>query len=87
MYINNLCRCFLSHETRHVASIVENILQCALDFRSCLTGGIWNVGMDRGDLLGNFSRINISQVILASLLLMMHAQLELYSVLLDFLSG
>lgn len=72
---------------RHVASIVENILQCALDFRSCLTGGIWNAGMDRGDLLGKFSRINISQVILASLLLMMHAQLELYSVLLDLLSG
>lgn len=72
---------------RHVASIIENILQCALDFRSCLTGGIWNVGMDRGDLMGKFSRINISQVILTSLLLMMHAQLELYSILLDLLSG
>lgn len=43
--------------------------------------------MDRGDLMGKFSRINISQVILTSLLLMMHAQLELYSILLDLLSG
>ncbi|XP_040992512.1 uncharacterized protein LOC121239342 isoform X1 [Juglans microcarpa x Juglans regia] len=55
--------CFLSDETRHVASIIENILQCALDFRSCLTGGICGVGMDQEDLMGTFSRINISQVL------------------------
>lgn len=79
--VNNLCRCFLSDKTRPVASIIENILQCALDFRSCLTGGICDVGMDQEDLLGTFSRINISQVILTSLLKILHTQHELQSVL------
>ncbi|XP_059430349.1 uncharacterized protein LOC132163972 isoform X4 [Corylus avellana] len=61
--MDSLHICFLSDETRNVASIIENILQCALDFRSCLTGGIWDIGMDQGDMWGNFSRINISQVL------------------------
>ncbi|XP_022731919.1 uncharacterized protein LOC111286290 isoform X3 [Durio zibethinus] len=56
-------RCFLSDETRSIASIIENILQCALDFRSCLTGGRWNVGLAEGDLMDKLSRINISQVL------------------------
>ncbi|XWS52751.1 hypothetical protein CRYUN_Cryun11dG0099100 [Craigia yunnanensis] len=55
--------CFLSDETRSIASIIENILQCALDFQSCLSGGIWNVGLAEGDLLDKLSRINISQVL------------------------
>ncbi|OMO71121.1 Spc97/Spc98, partial [Corchorus capsularis] len=53
--------CFLSDETQPVASIIENILQCALDFRSCIAGGIWNVGLAECDLLEKISRINISQ--------------------------
>lgn len=61
--MDSLHICFLSDETRTVASIIENILQCALDFRSCLNGGIWDVKMDRGDLLGKCSRINISKVL------------------------
>lgn len=59
-------RCFLSDETRSVASIIESILQCALDFRSCLSSSTWDVGLDQGDLLGKLSRINVSQVILIS---------------------
>jgi len=51
------CRCFLSDETKAVGSIIESILQCALDFRSCLT-----IGACRGDFLGELSTINISQV-------------------------
>ncbi|XP_050222979.1 uncharacterized protein LOC126673061 isoform X2 [Mercurialis annua] len=50
--------CFLSGETRPVASIIENILECALEFRACLTTSTW----DEGGLLGKLSRINISQV-------------------------
>ncbi|KAE8037663.1 hypothetical protein FH972_010235 [Carpinus fangiana] len=61
--MDSLHICFLSDETQNVAGIIENILQCALDFRSCLTGGIWDIGMDQGDMWGNFSRINISQVL------------------------
>ncbi|KAL5576039.1 hypothetical protein UlMin_017738 [Ulmus minor] len=56
--------CFLSDEMRPVASIIDSILQCALDFRSCLRGGMWGVGIiDKGDLEGRLSRINISQVL------------------------
>ncbi|XP_039065159.1 gamma-tubulin complex component 6-like [Hibiscus syriacus] len=55
--------CFLSDETKPIASTIENILQCALDFRSCLTGGIWNTGHAEDDLLDKLSRINVSQVL------------------------
>ncbi|XP_037491523.1 uncharacterized protein LOC105629342 isoform X2 [Jatropha curcas] len=55
--------CFLSDETRSVASIIESILQCALDFHSSLTARMWDVGMDQNDSLGKLSRINISQVL------------------------
>ncbi|KAH9699203.1 Spc97 / Spc98 family of spindle pole body (SBP) component [Citrus sinensis] len=55
--------CFLSDETRVVASIIEGILQCALDFQSCLTRGIWDAELDQGDFLGKLSRINVSQVL------------------------
>ncbi|XP_004511289.1 uncharacterized protein [Cicer arietinum] len=55
--------CFLSDETKAVGSIIESILQCALDFRSCLTIGAWGIGSDRGNLLGKLSTINISQVL------------------------
>ncbi|KAG8655629.1 hypothetical protein MANES_04G054800v8 [Manihot esculenta] len=55
--------CFLSDETRPVASIIESILQCALDLRSCLTCSMWDVGLDQEDSLGKLSRINMSQVL------------------------
>ncbi|PPD69323.1 hypothetical protein GOBAR_DD33802 [Gossypium barbadense] len=58
--------CFLSDETKPIASTIENILQCALDFRSCLTGDIWNVGLAEGDLQDKLSKINISQFLIAS---------------------
>ncbi|WVZ12432.1 hypothetical protein V8G54_016962 [Vigna mungo] len=54
---DSLCICFLSDETKGVGSIIESILQCALDFRSCITFGAW----DSEDLSGKLSKINISQ--------------------------
>ncbi|KAJ7964835.1 Gamma-tubulin complex component [Quillaja saponaria] len=59
---NSLHICFLSDETWPVASIIESILQCALDFRSCLTEGVWDTEMDQQNSLSRFSRVNISQV-------------------------
>ncbi|KAF3512803.1 hypothetical protein F2Q69_00006695 [Brassica cretica] len=38
--------CFLSDETRVVSNVIENILQCALDFRSCLPQGTGRVPND-----------------------------------------
>ncbi|XP_062082397.1 uncharacterized protein LOC133788811 isoform X2 [Humulus lupulus] len=61
--IDSLHICFLSDETRHVARIIDSILQCALDFRSCLRGGMWDVGLSQGELVGKLSRVNISQVL------------------------
>ncbi|XP_020237088.1 uncharacterized protein LOC109816465 isoform X2 [Cajanus cajan] len=60
---DSLCICFLSDETKAVGSIIESILQCALDFRSCITIGAWDFGSDPEDLFGKLSRINISQVL------------------------
>ncbi|CAK9149457.1 unnamed protein product [Ilex paraguariensis] len=47
---------------RSVASIIGNILQCALDFKSCLIGGTWEAG-HKGRLLSKLSLINIPQVL------------------------
>ncbi|MED6217760.1 hypothetical protein PIB30_020556 [Stylosanthes scabra] len=60
---DSLCICFLSDETRAVGSIIESILQCALDFRSCLTVGVWRAGSGQENLSGRLSRINIPQVL------------------------
>ncbi|KAK7308197.1 hypothetical protein VNO77_41797 [Canavalia gladiata] len=60
---DSLCICFLSDETKAVGSIIESILQCALDFRSCLRVGAWDAGSGPEDLFGKLSRINISQVL------------------------
>ncbi|KAF7815439.1 Gamma-tubulin complex component 6 [Senna tora] len=59
---NSLRICFLSDETRTVGSIIESILQCALDFRLCLKAGAWDVEIDEENLSGISSRINISQM-------------------------
>ncbi|CAN6691923.1 unnamed protein product [Malus baccata var. baccata] len=55
--------CFLSDETRPIARIIESILQCALDFRSCLNGGMWDVGTGEGNRTARLSGMNISQVV------------------------
>ncbi|KAK7269258.1 hypothetical protein RIF29_21979 [Crotalaria pallida] len=60
---DSLCICFLSDETRAVGSIIESILQCALDFRSCLTVGAQDTGNDQEIWSGILSRVNISQVL------------------------
>lgn len=54
--------CFLSEEMQSIARIIDRILQCALDFRSCLTGANFEAVLS-GSLSGKLSRINISQVI------------------------
>ncbi|KAF9613262.1 hypothetical protein IFM89_006761 [Coptis chinensis] len=55
--------CFLSDQTRPVAGIIESILQCALDFRSCFTGVVWEVGFDCRDSSRVLGGLNISQVL------------------------
>lgn len=54
--------CFLSSETRAIADIVQSILQCALDLRSCLVGSTSEAGVKEG-FPSIVSRINISQVV------------------------
>ncbi|XP_011080519.1 uncharacterized protein LOC105163762 isoform X2 [Sesamum indicum] len=54
--------CFLSNETRPIAGIIQNILQCAMDFRSCLTGSILGAVSSDETLTSIFSQIDISQV-------------------------
>ncbi|KAL2536001.1 indole-3-acetaldehyde oxidase [Forsythia ovata] len=55
--------CFLSNETRSIASIMQNILQSAMDFRSCLTGGILEARSNDEKSADRFSKIDISQVL------------------------
>ncbi|XP_038986939.1 uncharacterized protein LOC103722329 isoform X3 [Phoenix dactylifera] len=54
--------CFLSVETKPVALIIKNILQCALDFRHCFTGGDLDDATNEADPLNLRSQINFSQV-------------------------
>ncbi|XP_050370751.1 uncharacterized protein LOC126788785 [Argentina anserina] len=61
--LDSLHICFLSDETRPIACIIESILQCALDFRSCLTGRVCDAGTGQANLIARLSGINISQVI------------------------
>ncbi|XP_073054596.1 uncharacterized protein [Primulina eburnea] len=54
--------CFLSNETQSTARIIQKILQCAMDYRSCLTGRIWE-GRSCDERSSNrFSEIDVSQV-------------------------
>ncbi|KAF5735464.1 hypothetical protein HS088_TW15G00970 [Tripterygium wilfordii] len=55
--------CFLSDETQSIAHNIASILQCALDFRSCLAEGRWEAGLGQGDLRRKLSRVNVSQVL------------------------
>lgn len=55
--------CFLSNETRSIASIMKNILQSAMDFRSCLTGSILEARSNDEKSADSFSQIDISQVL------------------------
>ncbi|KAH6765994.1 hypothetical protein C2S52_016977 [Perilla frutescens var. hirtella] len=54
--------CFLSNETQSIAGIIQNILQCAMDFRSCLTGTILGAAAHDEKFPNKFSHIDISQV-------------------------
>ncbi|GAB2234921.1 hypothetical protein Droror1_Dr00004192 [Drosera rotundifolia] len=55
--------CFLTDEAQPISNIIASILQCALDFRSCLVKKSGNVGGDEINFTGNLSQINISQVV------------------------
>ncbi|KAL6338097.1 hypothetical protein AAG906_010665 [Vitis piasezkii] len=61
--MDSLHVCFLSDATRSVATVIESILQCAVDFRFCLTGCTWEVKQDQGDVFSKLSQINITQVL------------------------
>ncbi|XP_010541666.1 PREDICTED: gamma-tubulin complex component 6 isoform X2 [Tarenaya hassleriana] len=62
-YLNEALHiCFLSDETTAISSIIENILQCALDFRSCLPRGIPHTGQEQSNPRSNTLGINTSQV-------------------------
>ncbi|KAF8398041.1 hypothetical protein HHK36_016967 [Tetracentron sinense] len=70
--------CFLSNETRSVAHIIENVLQCALDLRLCLTGDVWEFGSDQRDSSGLLSCINCSQHHVPVMEVHVHAQSAIY---------
>ncbi|KAI3989903.1 hypothetical protein MKX01_040873 [Papaver californicum] len=55
--------CFLSNETHTVAAIIENILQSALDFRSCFLPGGGESVSDQRDSSRILDRLNFSQVL------------------------
>ncbi|MCL7025357.1 hypothetical protein MKW94_007034 [Papaver nudicaule] len=55
--------CFLSDETRPVAAIIENILQSALDFRSCFLPGGCEAVADQRDSSRILDHLNFSQVL------------------------
>lgn len=61
-HYQTLGRCFLSEETRVISNIIENILQCALDFRSCLPRGTQSTGGVPNDSWTKTLGINTSQV-------------------------
>ncbi|KAL6564916.1 hypothetical protein OROMI_016366 [Orobanche minor] len=54
--------CFLSDGTQPIAGIIQNILQCAIDFRSCFTRSILDAGSDDEKVTNRFSRPDISKV-------------------------
>lgn len=54
--------CFLSDETRSISNNIERILQCALDFRSCLVKELGDIKSGQG-LIDHMSQINISQAV------------------------
>ncbi|XP_010507154.1 PREDICTED: gamma-tubulin complex component 6-like [Camelina sativa] len=56
--------CFLSDETRVISNIIENILQCAVDFRSCLPRGMQSTGRVPNDSWTKTVGINTSQVMM-----------------------
>jgi gamma-tubulin complex component 6 len=68
-YLSEALRiCFLSDETQIISNIIENILQCALDFRSCLPRGIQSTDRVPNDSWTKTLGINTSQVYTKSFL-------------------
>ncbi|ANM63452.1 Spc97 / Spc98 family of spindle pole body (SBP) component [Arabidopsis thaliana] len=64
-YLSEALRiCFLSDETQIISNIIENILQCALDFRSCLPRGIQSTDRVPNDSWTKTLGINTSQVMM-----------------------
>ncbi|KAK6164020.1 hypothetical protein DH2020_000884 [Rehmannia glutinosa] len=57
-----LTECFLSNETLSIAGNIQNILQCAMDFRSCLTGSMLGTGSDDEKLTHKLSQMDMAQV-------------------------
>ncbi|XP_051141817.1 uncharacterized protein LOC127258835 [Andrographis paniculata] len=57
----SLLICFLSKETQPIAGIIRSILQCAIDFRSCLNGSMMGYGSSDANLT-NRLHIDIAQV-------------------------
>ncbi|XP_042436289.1 uncharacterized protein LOC122022383 isoform X2 [Zingiber officinale] len=53
--------CFLSNDSKPVAAIIKNILQCVLDYGLCLTGGQLSVLDDSSETLELQSHINLSE--------------------------
>ncbi|ESQ37583.1 hypothetical protein EUTSA_v10002374mg [Eutrema salsugineum] len=65
VYLSEALRiCFLSDESRVISNIIENILQCALDFRSCLPRGTQRTGRVPNDAWTKTLGINTSQVMI-----------------------
>ncbi|CAH2065522.1 unnamed protein product [Thlaspi arvense] len=64
-YLSEALRiCFLSDETRVISNIIENILQCAIDFGSCLPRGTQSTGRVPNDSWTKTLGINTSQVMM-----------------------
>ncbi|GAA0143958.1 non-motor microtubule binding protein [Lithospermum erythrorhizon] len=56
--------CFLSDVTQPISTIIQSMLQCALDFRSCLIGSSSETGLDKEALLNKLSQVDIHKVLL-----------------------
>ncbi|XP_075520080.1 uncharacterized protein LOC142553599 isoform X2 [Primulina tabacum] len=67
LYLTESLRiCFLSNETRSTAKIIQKILQCSMDYRSCLTGRIWEGRSFDEKSSNRFSEIDVSQNVVSA---------------------
>lgn len=58
-------RCFLSNDSKPVAAVIKNILECVLDYGLCLTGGQLSALDDSSETPELQSHINLSEVIIS----------------------
>ncbi|KAG0463464.1 hypothetical protein HPP92_019533 [Vanilla planifolia] len=54
--------CFLSDDAKEIAAVVKNILQCALEFRTCFGGIDYNIHSNETDQPHWHSQINFAKV-------------------------